>query len=170
MPRKKGLDLPGERVVAGPAQVWKRLGAFLVDMLILDFTVLLPFQKVLGKLLPIENGFGRMYESLLANEGLAGRLITLSVAMSVFMVLYFAILETKIRTTPGKYLFKISVQGYDKELKFWQAVVRSLFLVPVFPFFLLWVLDPLFLIFSKSSQRLSEIFSKTRTVEMYRVN
>ncbi len=170
MPRKKGLDLPGERVVAGPAQVWKRFAAFLVDLLILDFTVMLPFQRLVGKILPIEGGFTKMYESLLTNEGLAGKLITLSVVMSFFMVLYFALLEFKIRMTPGKYLFKISVEGYGKELKFWQAIVRSLFLVPVFPFFLLWFLDPLFLIFSKSSQRLSEIFSKTRTVELYRVN
>jgi uncharacterized RDD family membrane protein YckC len=87
--------------------------------------------------------------------------------MSLFAILYFLLLEKKIGQTPGKMIFNISVAGESGEVRLWQLAIRSIFLIPIFPFFLLWVVDPLFMFFTKSSQRLSEILSRTKTVEKY---
>ena len=55
----------------------------------------------------------------------------------------------------------------DDGMKTWQVLARNIVFIPIFPFILLWVLDPLFMFFTKTNQRLSEILSKTKVVEKY---
>ena len=67
----------------------------------------------------------------------------------------------------GKMLMKIYVISDNKVLKTWQLLVRNIVFIPIFPFVLLWILDPLFMFFTKTNQRLTEILGKTRVVEKY---
>ena len=69
--------------------------------------------------------------------------------------------------TIGKMLMKVYVVSDNKDLKRWQLLTRNLVFIPIFPFVLLWILDPLFMFFTKTNQRLTEILSKTRVVEKY---
>ena len=84
-------------------------------------------------------------------------------------LLYFYLLEKKLAQSIGKVLFGLYVRSQEKELKRWQIFVRSMFLMPVFPFVLLWLVDPIVMLFNKENQRLSEILSKTKVVEEYKI-
>lgn len=165
--KKRGLNLPGERTFVGPALVWKRLLAFLTDLLIINLTLFFPFKKIIQKSIPEFSSYSEAYTFLASNQSYTHTLTIVSLVMSLFAILYFALLEYRIQQTPGKMLFNISVVSEAKEIGFWQCAARSLFIIPIFPFFLLWVIDPLFMFFTKTNQRLSEILSKTRTVERY---
>jgi len=61
-----------------------------------------------------------------------------------------------------------SAQNVSGQLKFsltfWQALLRWIIFIPLFPFTLLIIADPIYLIFRK--RRLTEVFSKTTVVEV----
>ncbi len=165
--KKRGLNLPKERTFTGPALVWKRLLAFLADLLIINLVIFFPFKKILQGSIPDVASYSEAYNFLASNQNYVKTLTIVSLIMSLLAILYFALIEYKIQQTPGKILFNIFIISDTKKLAFWQCIVRSLFLIPIFPFFLLWVIDPLFMFFTKTNQRLSEIISKTKTIEQY---
>ena len=162
----KKLDLPKERQFIGPALVWKRIAAFLIDMMILNLVVLFPFRRLFQGMLPKEYSFSEAYKSF-AGTMSASYISWISFAMSVLAILYFFMLERKMSQTIGKRLMRIYVAGDAGKLKAWQLLARNIVFMPIFPFILLWILDPLFMVFSKTNQRLSEILSKTRVVGKY---
>ena len=49
--------------------------------------------------------------------------------------------------------------------KRWQMALRNAAFIPIFPFDVLVIADPLVMLFTKSNQRLTEIIGKTRVVE-----
>ena len=165
--KKRGLNLPKERTFTGPALAWKRILALLADLLIINLVIFFPFKKIIEKSIPAFTSYSEAYNFLIANQSYVKTLTIVSFIMALFALLYFALIEYKIQQTPGKILFNIFIKSDAKKLSFWQCIIRSLFLIPVFPFFLLWVIDPLFMFFTKTNQRLSEIISKTRTIEQY---
>ena len=79
------------------------------------------------------------------------------------------IMEKKLNQSVGKMLFNLYVEGKTKDLKYWHLFVRSMFLIPLFPFILLWFIDPIVMLFTKENQRLSEILSRTKVVEKYKI-
>jgi len=160
------LKLPGERKFEGPAPVWKRLAAFVIDLLILDFVVVLPFRGVFRKLVPAES-INSVYAYLASQPDINAWLTYVSLITGIFFIAYFVILESRLNQSIGKIVMNIYVKSTDKKITFGQHLLRSLYLLPVFPFVLLWILDPLFMFFTSSNQRLSEILSKTKTVQQY---
>ncbi|MBL7056530.1 RDD family protein [Candidatus Woesearchaeota archaeon] len=148
------------------ASVLKRLAAFAIDMLIINIILLWPFKSSFEELLPDTNSFTEAFNHL-SSDGVGNALMILMFASSLITILYFVLLEKKFSQTPGKMLFKLFVRPQTKELKNWQLWVRSMFLIPIFPFVLLWFIDPIVMFFNKDNQRLSEILSKTKTVESY---
>ena len=165
--KKRGLNLPKQRTFIGPALFWKRSLAFLADLLLINLVIFFPFRRIIQKLLPAPTSYSETYNYLISNATYTKTLTLVSITMSLLAILYFALMEYKLQQTPGKMLFNISVVSDIKKLSFWQCLVRSLLIIPIFPFILLWVIDPLFIIFTKTNQRLSEILSKTKTVETY---
>ncbi len=165
--KKRGLRLPRERTFTGPALIWKRLLAFVADLLIINLVIFFPFKGIIKESIPEFGSYSEAYSFLSSNQSYTTTLTMVSLVMSLFAILYFALLEHKTGQTPGKMLFNISVANDVKKMSFWQFFVRSLFIIPVFPFVLLWIIDPLFMLFTKTNQRLSEILSKTRTVQSY---
>ena len=69
--------------------------------------------------------------------------------------------------TIGKKIMNIYVVGDSEKPGKWQLLIRNLFFIPIFPFDLLFIVDPIFMLFTKSNQRLTEILGKTRVVEKY---
>ena len=165
--KKRGLRLPKERTFVGPALVWKRLLAFAADLLIINLVLFFPFKRIIQRAVPEFGSYSEAYSFISSNQGYTTTLTMISLVMALFAVLYFAILEMRIGQTPGKMLFNIFVASDVKKASFFQFFVRSMFIIPVFPFFLLWVIDPLFMIFTKTNQRLSEVLSKTKTAATY---
>ena len=166
--KKRGLNLPSERAVKGNASLWKRISAFFIDLVILNLIVFYPFKGFIQKIIPI-GSYKESYQFLMAHTKLTGTLSAISVIMALLGILYFVLLEYKLNQSVGKVIMNIYVTSEEKQLGFWQCVVRSMFLIPAFPFIILWVLDPLSMFFTAKNQRLSEILSRTRTVEDFMV-
>ena len=134
---------------------WKRLVAFAFDVMIIEFLLLYPFTDI------AEKAFSSMDASFVAFQG---NVLPLILAIAAIYVLYFALFEYYLGQTIGKMLMKIvSVTIDNKRMSFIQAIGRNLFLIPVFPFIILWPLDIIFIIWKRIS--LSEILTKTKTVE-----
>ncbi len=162
----KGLNLPKNVTFKGPAVLWKRMAAFVIDLIILDFVIGTPFRAIINRIIP-SNDFQSSYAFFAANPNLTALLSIVVAFFGLLASLYFVILEFSLGQTVGKMLFNIKVESKEKELSFLSCMVRNMLFLFIFPFTLLWILDPLFVIFTKDSRRLSEILSRTRTVEDY---
>jgi len=149
------------------ASVLKRLGAFIVDLIIINIIILFPFRGVFESILPAAK-FSEAFDFLRSPES-SMILEIILIAVGILTMLYFMLLEKKIAQTPGKMLFNLFVRSQGKDLKNWQLFVRSMFLIPLFPFVLLWLIDPIAMLFTKENQRLSEILSRTKVVEQYQI-
>jgi len=160
------LKLPKQKTFTGPALVWKRMLAFFIDILIINFIILFPFKRLFQRMVPSSLSFEETFNIVNA-PGLSSLIVATSIFVGVLMIAYFVILEGKMGQSIGKILVNIYVASETKEMKFWQLLVRSLFLMPLFPFVLLWIIDPAFMFFTKDNKRLSEILSKTKVVEKY---
>ena len=163
----KRLNLPKEKTFIGPALIWKRIAAFFIDMAILNLFVLFPFRGLFKGIIPKDYSFSETYKFLSNSTDYTSFLTSVSFIMSILIILYFIMLERKIGQTIGKMLMKIYVVSDTKTLNTWQLLVRNLVFIPIFPFVLLWLIDPLFMFFNKTNQRLSEVLSKTKVIEKY---
>ena len=160
------LKLPKKKVIVVNASLLRRILAFLIDLLIINFIILRPFRNVLLKLMPSES-FNEAYSYLLSNQNANAALFFITLMISLLALLYFVILQYKLGQTVGMMLLNLHIE--PKEIKLWQALVRNLFIIPVFPFFLLWVLDPVYILFNREGQRFTEKLSNTKVVQVYEV-
>ena len=161
------MNFPNKKIIFAQASMLKRAAAFFIDLLIVNIIVLFPFDSVFENVIP-NDSFSETFEFLSSNSDSAS-IKAVIISASIVTILYFVIFEKKLRQTPGKMLFKLYVSGQGKDLKYWQLFVRSMFLMPLFPFVLLWLIDPIVMLFTKENQRLSEILSRTKVVESYNV-
>ncbi len=136
-----------------PAPLWKRFLAYVMDLFIVNLIVTLPFQGYLSKfstnpyLLFTSNDKGLTY-------------ITFFIAIA--LIVYFSVLEYKIRQSLGKIIMNIYVVSLDsKQLTFGQAVMRNL----TKPFPIVLLVDVVYMFFKRGHQRLFEVFSRTAVVE-----
>lgn len=150
-----------------PSSVLRRILAFIIDMLILDFIIFTPFSAVIRKMIP-NMDFALVSSALQSNRETANLIFLILTFVSFFSLLYFALLEYKLGATIGKKILGLEVVPDKGSMRFWQTIVRTLFIFPVFPFILFWIIDPLYLAMSGTNQRLLERFSMTRTIQ--RVN
>jgi len=151
------------------ASILKRAVAFIIDLLIINIVILFPFKRIFAKIIPDTSSFPETLNFLKNNSEYNTSLTFILILISAITILYFMIMEKKLNQTPGKMLFNLYVDSQTKDLKYWQLFVRSIFLIPLFPFVLLWFIDPVVMFFTKENQRLSEILSKTKVVEKYKI-
>lgn len=163
----KHLRLPKKRTIETNASVLKRIFAFIVDLLIINFTVAAPLRRILSKSIPATGSFMETYTFLMENPSVHSLMLWVSFALAILTLSYFVILEWRLGQTLGKMLVKAYVKSDSKKLTFLQAVVRNLFILPFFPFVILWIVDPLFMLFTRNNQRLCEILSKSKVVEYH---
>lgn len=139
-----------------------RMLAFFVDMALLSVTIFAPMSLFAEQFIPTAD-YKTAYQYFLSNAAAANVLTIVFFFMFVLAILYFTLLEYLIGQTAGKRLLLLKVVDISgKHPAFWQCIVRNLVLLPVFPFVIFWVVDPLYLLFTK--QRLTEQLSRTRTV------
>ncbi len=148
------LKLPKERVHIQEARLLRRVAAFLADILFLDLFVFGQFSS----LLPSATGFAE----LARNFTLTPALSAAATAMALLAFAYFALFEYLLAQTPGMMLLSLRTEN----VTLGRAFVRNLYLIPFFPFPLLWVLEPVHLLWRKT--RLLELVSRTRTIEEIR--
>ena len=163
----KKINIPKDKTFVGPALVWKRIVAFWIDFLIITMVLSFPFGKLLKEALPRDYSFSQMLQLMGQGAGLSVYFISIYLALSILTFIYFYLLEKKMSQTIGKKLMNLHVISDNGQMKIWQLLTRNLIFIPIFPFDLLFIADPIFMIFTKSNQRLTEILSKTRVVQEY---
>ena len=138
------------------APILKRTGAFIIDLLMIDFIVVGPFRSFFLSRIGDASSFQAIYTQMAADESVYGALFIIG----MLTWLYFVLQEWKLSTTLGKMVLNLRV---EPKLSFWQAALRNLAVLPFFPFMLLWIIDPLFLVIYK--QRLSDRLVGSRVVQ-----
>ena len=135
--------------------IFRRFLAFLLDILILDLIVAAPFRSLLNVPLSFQEAFRFLEQN-------SQVLFPIFFFMILFSFFYFVIMEYLLGQTVGKMLLDLKVVSNQGELSLAQVILRSLFLIPVFPFTLLWIMDPFFMFIITKNRRFSEIISNTR--------
>jgi len=146
-------------VLVNNATFWRRALAFIFDLLLINLVIAWPFQSTLQKFALRELTF----ESVLPAQAYF-------IVMMIFILalLYFTFLEYYIGQTPGQMIMGIESIANNGKMTFWKALGRNIFILPFFPFYVLWVLEPIYLIFYK--QRFLERWTNTNTVMVGKVN
>ncbi len=114
---------------------WKRTGALVVDILIFQLLIVSPFSVT-------------DLQSILKA----------AIILFTLFFMYLISMQYLIGQTVGMMLFSYRV----REASMWQMMLRNLFVFPIFPIVLLWIIDPVWM-FMKG-ERLSEKWSKTSVV------
>ena len=135
-----------------PAPLWKRIAAFFIDLLIMGLVVVSQFEHFFPK------DVHRFSKKLTTGAE------TATIIIFLLIMAYFVTLEWLVGQTVGKLVVSIRVVSQKGRVSLWQAVVRNMMFIPMFPFMLLWLIDPLFVLFSASRRRLSEMLSSTAVV------
>jgi len=161
--------MPRKKIIEGPAFLWKRIAALVADLLIINLVIVFPFQGILEKLIPQGLSMSGLSEFFNNNPETAGLATSIIVVIGILAMIYFSIMEYKTKQTIGKKLFSIFVVSETKELKLWQCFVRNLHWFLFAPFILLWIIDPIYMLFNKESKRLTEVLSKTKVIQQFKV-
>ncbi len=159
------LNLPKKRIIQNNAAAWKRALSFIVDLIIINIVIAGPFRKVIASKFSISGSFMENYIALEKNPALLSSLVPIFSVIFFLIYVYFVIFEYKMRQTPGKMLFSQKLIGKSKKenISLLKIMARNLAAFPIFPFSLLWIIDPLYL--AVSGNRLTDKLTSTRYVE-----
>ena len=148
---------------AVPVSLWKRVFAYFVDLAVINFIVVLPFQKVMQKMVEVKSEkFMELFRFFEGNPETIKTVFFVSLLVSILTILYWAVLEFKLKQSVGKMLFKIYVRNTKKgNLKFSQCLIRNITKVSLIPI----ALDSLYMIFTKQHQRYFEKISNTEVID-----
>ncbi|MGV8168850.1 MAG: RDD family protein [Candidatus Nanoarchaeia archaeon] len=134
------------------AGFFRRFAAFVLDLLLLNVIVFSAFSGILSKYFTLES-----LSSF--KEGIPVELSLIIFLLGLLSFVYFTLLEYGAKKTPGMMIAGIKLEGNNS---FWSCAARNLFIIPIFPLTLLWIIEPLHLIFRK--KRLSEALTNTDTI------
>jgi len=142
---------PRSRNVKLDAGFFRRAGAFLIDILLIDIALTAPFGSLLSR---FSSGTIDLFNVTLLRRELGAVIVLFLIAYT-----YFVLFEYLLGQTPGMMLLNTRVK--DLPL-LWQALVRNAFLIPVFPLVLFWIIEPLFVMTTKRGAL--ERITNTRTL------
>ena len=140
------------------ARLYKRVLAYLIDIIVINIVIVSPFKPVISKLISTSD-FYQIYSFLLNNPTQTLSLIKISITIAILSLFYWSILEFKLKQTIGKMLFQIYVTTQNKRLTFSQCLFRNL----TKTFFIILLIDSITIMSKK--QRVSEMISKTYVEE-----
>lgn len=160
------LDLPKKRAMQLPGAFIKRSIAFFIDLLVIQFVIIYPFREILKKIVPAES-FKESY-SILSGNGATSAVYAISFFIALMIFLYFTFTEYIAGQSIGKKIMGLYVVSETEKLSLGQVILRNLAVLPFFPFIVLWVIDPGFMMFTKTQRRLSDIISRTNVIQSMR--
>ncbi len=155
----------------------KRALSLVIDLFLLNIIVLFPFRPAISSIVPSEN-LGEVMNYLNQNPGALSALSALVLMIGVVALLYFAWFQSRFGQTLGMMATKLFVAEQDSlpkvaagkaGISLAKALLRNLFIIPVFPVYLLWFIEPAVMVFDRKNQRLLEKLTKTFTVEVVRL-
>ena len=138
-----------------PAPLWKRVVAYLIDVLVLAF--------ILSPLKPFEasySSFSDFYTHFTSATFFTFQFIVAFLFIVFLSLAYWTVLEYRFHQTLGKYFMRLIVRSENKLLTFHQCLVRNLAKLSS----LLLFLDTLYMLFTHTSQRYSETLAHTEVI------
>ena len=150
----------------GPASIPRRLIAFIIDIMIIDLVILTPFYKLFQRFLP-PGTFTEQLRFIQENPQVSIPTHLLLV-IGILIVLYFSYFEYKIHQTPGKIILGLYTMQERAKPSFWAYLLSNITFIPIFPFILLWIIDPLYMFITPKNQRLMEKLNRILVVQRYK--
>ncbi len=139
--------------------LWKRAFAYLIDLIIVFFVVFLPIGNLFFE--DSRQHFDGILSPIGAYSGFSFGIFLLSFLTALLSVLYWAILEYKVRQSVGKMAMGIKViDAFGMKLRFSQGFLRNLSKISTFLLFF----DVLYGVIKKDNVRFFEVLSNTRVV------
>ena len=141
---KKSLRLPKKRTIEINASIFKRLLAFIIDLLIVYFIVTITFSSTISQYIPESASLGEMVAEinrLTSDPSFQSLMYMMSLSFTLILIIYFVVLEWKLGQTLGKMLFNVHVKSERKKLTLLQMVIRNLSFIFLTFFQLLFLLD-----------------------------
>jgi uncharacterized RDD family membrane protein YckC len=154
---------------------WKRTFSLIIDLLIINLVIIYPFKNSLVKY------FGSM--TIASSIAAADQTMPMSIYWILFIIsllalLYFTFFEYFLGASPGQMLLRIKVvsidaiksknsknSGSSESISFWRALLRNCFILPFFPFYVFWIIEPIYLAFYR--ERFLERITQTQTVHEF---
>ena len=159
------LNLPKKRLFENSASIWKRILAYLIDMMLINIIIIDRFKDHFNELSSLD--FTQIITFVNTNQELIAQIATIEAVISVLILFYFIIFEYKFERTPGKMIMKFFVKDKTKkkaQLTFQQVFIRSIFKIPFSIFGLLMFVDVVHYMFRK--ERLGDKLANTIVTEV----
>ena len=144
---------------------WRRAFSLLVDIVIINLVTSYPFSELSKKY------FGEMTiaQAMTIGEQIIPSIMYWAVfIISILALLYFTLFEYFLGQSPGQMLLRVksvSIDAKKKKITFWRALISNCFILPYFPFFVLWIVEPIHLIIYK--ERFLEHITHTKTIHEF---
>jgi|TARA_Y100000310_G_scaffold341870_1_gene442624 uncharacterized RDD family membrane protein YckC len=135
------------------APFWKRVIAYIIDILIINSIVVLPFRDSLNEIYKGEMLFKVSFNDIKS-------VLLMSMIIAILSLIYWVVLEYRIQQTIGKHIMNIYVISMTKKINFSQIIIRNVTKISL-P---LLILDILYMLNNKS-QRYTEKLSNTKVIE-----
>ena len=148
------------------ASLGKRTLALLFDILIINFIIFYPFSSVFQNFLKNKS----ITEIIaLSESALPTNVYIATFLVSVLALLYFSFFDYYLGLTPGKMIMRLKVVSIDpfsnEELPtLWRSITRNSFIIPAFPFYIFWIVEPIYIGFYKES--FLDTITLTRTIDV----
>ncbi|PLW79341.1 hypothetical protein C0585_08400, partial [Candidatus Woesearchaeota archaeon] len=139
MAKELDLNLPKSRKYITNTSLWKRCFSFMIDFLVLDFFVIGSFSITMSNLFPDMNVMS-MFDFLSKNPDVASQanLILLMIGILNFSYMYY--FQKNLGQTIGMKIMNLYI-GSDKEIQYWQYILRNLYIIPALPFIFIPLID-----------------------------
>jgi uncharacterized RDD family membrane protein YckC len=141
---------------------WKRMFSFVIDLMIINMIIIYPFRGIFIKYF---SGISLSQTLNSNNMTVPTSAYVVMLIISVLALLYFTFFDYYLGQTPGKMLLKIKVistKDKDSSVGMGQALLRNCYILPFFPFYIFWFVEPIYLAFYK--ERFLEKITSTKTV------
>ncbi|MBR9700807.1 RDD family protein [Candidatus Woesearchaeota archaeon] len=131
----------------------RRAGAFILDLLLIDLIITAPYTPLFMTAVSRMESQGFFSMTYTSAEVAAMAILFLTVYV------YFVVFEFLLDQTPGMIILSTKVQS---DGKLWRILLRNMFLFPVFPIIVLWIVEPVSILLTRRS--MLEQATHTRTL------
>jgi len=151
----------------GPASISRRILAFLVDIVILNFIILFPFNSLISRILPIDLSYSELSVYMQSNSSVLLLLTITFAVIGLIIMFYFSYFEYKIKQTPGKMIFGLYIVA-EKDISFLNYFLSNLVFLFITPYIIiLWIVEFVYMIMSPKNQTLLQKLNKIMVVQRY---
>ncbi len=119
--------------------IWRRGFAFIIDIIIIEFLVGLSLNNFIENNIDSSKSLTETFNLMFQNyEALGPKLLIISIITAFAALVYFTLMEWRLKQTIGKMIFKIKVSSESK-LKFSQSLIRNIPKACFFVNYLIWI-------------------------------